>query len=98
MNILVTGAEGQLGKELRKTLEISHPGLTTYTDVDDLDITDAKAVEDFIASHEFTHIINCAGYTAVAELELTVPVRFLGVAFPSAQMTLHTEAKYIPLF
>ncbi len=39
-----------------------------------------------------------AGYTAVAELELTVPVRFLGIAFPAAQMTLHTEAKYIPLF
>ncbi len=39
-----------------------------------------------------------AGYTAVAELELTVPVRFVGVAFPAAQMTLHTEAKYIPLF
>lgn len=39
-----------------------------------------------------------AGYTAVAKLELTVPVRFLGIAFPAAQMTLHTEAKYIPLF
>ena len=69
MNILVTGAEGQLGKELRKTLEISIPGITTYTDVADLDITDAKAVEDFIASHEFTHIINCAGYTAVDKAE-----------------------------
>ena len=39
-----------------------------------------------------------AGYTAVAELELTVPVRFMGVDFPAAEMTLHTEAKYIPLF
>lgn len=39
-----------------------------------------------------------AGYTAVAELKLEVPVRFLGVAFPAARMTLHTEAKYIPLF
>ena len=39
-----------------------------------------------------------AGYTAVAELELTVPIRFLGIAFPPAQLTLHTEAKYIPLF
>lgn len=39
-----------------------------------------------------------AGYTAVTELVLTVPIRFLGIAFPAAQMTLHTEAKYIPLF
>lgn len=39
-----------------------------------------------------------SGYTAVAELELTIPVYFLGTAFPAAQMTIHTEAKYIPLF
>lgn len=39
-----------------------------------------------------------SGYTAVVELELTIPVYFLGTTFPAAQMTIHTEAKYIPLF
>ena len=38
------------------------------------------------------------GYTAVVEIRLEVPVRFLGNLLPSASMTLHTEAKYVPLF
>ena len=38
------------------------------------------------------------GYTASVEIRLEVPVRFLGNLLPSASMTLHTEAKYIPLF
>ena len=38
------------------------------------------------------------GYTAVVEIHLEVPVRFLGNLLPSADMTLHTEANYIPLF
>lgn len=38
------------------------------------------------------------GYTAIAELHLEVPVRFLGRLFPTAQMTLHVEGKYVPLF
>ena len=38
------------------------------------------------------------GYTAAVEIHLEVPVRFLGNLLPSASMTLHTEAKYVPLF
>ena len=38
------------------------------------------------------------GYTATVEIHLEVPVRFLGNLLPSASMTLHTEAKYVPLF
>ena len=38
------------------------------------------------------------GYTAIAELHLEVPIRFLGNLLPSAEMTLHVEAKYVPLF
>jgi hypothetical protein len=38
------------------------------------------------------------GYTALVEIRLEVPVRFLGSLLPSASMTLHTEAKYVPLF
>lgn len=38
------------------------------------------------------------GYTAIAEVWLEVPVRFLGNLLPSAGMTLHVEAKYVPLF
>lgn len=38
------------------------------------------------------------GFTALVEIHLEVPVRFLGNLLPSASMTLHTEAKYVPVF
>lgn len=69
MKILVTGSNGQLGRELRGILEQTHPGITSYTDVADLDITDAAAVQDYVSSNEFSHIINCAAYTAVDKAE-----------------------------
>jgi hypothetical protein len=38
------------------------------------------------------------GYTAAVEIRLEVPVRFLGNLLPAAEMMLHTEAKYVPVF
>jgi len=69
MKILVTGANGQLGHELREVLETVHPGITTYVDCDELDITDRTAVEQFLGSGDYSHIINCAAYTAVDRAE-----------------------------
>ncbi len=69
MKILVTGANGQLGRELRSVLESRLPGVTTYTDINELDITNAKDVDEFMAGSEFTHIVNCAAYTAVDKAE-----------------------------
>lgn len=69
MKILVTGASGQLGMELRTELEKSFPSCAVYTDHDTLDITDAKAVEAFVTNNEITHIVNCAAYTAVDKAE-----------------------------
>ena len=48
MKILVTGANGQLGKELQAILEKESPGVALYTDVDTLDITDAQSIETFV--------------------------------------------------
>ena len=45
------------------------PGITDYTDIDSLDLTDAKAVAQRVAEGEYTHIINCAAYTAVDRAE-----------------------------
>lgn len=69
MKLLVTGALGQLGNEMRNILERKMPGLTTYTDIAELDLTDDNAVEKFVSAGEFTHIINCAAYTAVDKAE-----------------------------
>ena len=38
------------------------------------------------------------GYPAAVEIRLEVPVRFLGNLLPAAEMMLHTEAKYVPVF
>ncbi len=67
--ILITGAYGQLGSEV-KDISQSFPTATfTYTDRDDLDITDVDAVVRFIAEGKFTTLINCAAYTAVDKAE-----------------------------
>ncbi|MDO4318938.1 MAG: dTDP-4-dehydrorhamnose reductase [Bacteroidales bacterium] len=69
MKILVTGCRGQLGRELYDVLETRHPGLTTYIDIDDLDLTDRDAVENYLRRGEFSHVVNCAAYTAVDRAE-----------------------------
>lgn len=69
MKILVTGANGQLGRELRNVLELEIPGKTIYTDIAELDLTDAKRVTDFVKKNDISHIVNCAAYTAVDKAE-----------------------------
>ena len=69
MKILVTGANGQLGNELRGLLEQEMPGVTTYVDIADLDLTDASAVKSYLNKGNFSHLINCAAYTAVDKAE-----------------------------
>ncbi|MCM1483191.1 MAG: dTDP-4-dehydrorhamnose reductase [Muribaculaceae bacterium] len=69
MKILVTGAAGQLGRELHDALEEGLPGVSIYTDIQELDLTDAKAVSDMIEQGDFTHIVNCAAFTAVDQAE-----------------------------
>ncbi len=69
MKVLVTGANGQLGCALRRLLDREMPGEAIYTDKQELDLTDAAAVENFIRDNEVTHIVNCAAYTAVDRAE-----------------------------
>lgn len=69
MKILVTGAAGQLGNELHNVLEQKMPGVTLYTDIKELDLTDAPAVRKFIIDNEISHVVNCAAYTAVDKAE-----------------------------
>lgn len=62
--ILVTGANGQLGMEMR-ILGAVAPNEYIFTDVEELDITDKKAVEDFVCQNNIQIIVNCAAYTNV---------------------------------
>lgn len=69
MNILITGCKGQLGNEIQ-LLEKEHTSHTFFnTDVDELDITDQMAVEQFVAQNAIDGIVNCAAYTAVDKAE-----------------------------
>ncbi|MBO5000435.1 MAG: sugar nucleotide-binding protein, partial [Bacteroidaceae bacterium] len=63
-NILITGANGQLGNEMR-VLSAEHPEYTYFfTDVAELDICDEQAVLDFVKTNDIHVIVNCAAYTA----------------------------------
>ena len=69
MKILVTGAYGQLGSEI-KELELQFPDYDfMFTDVDSLDITSEIAVETFFNNNKPDFVINCAAYTAVDKAE-----------------------------
>ncbi len=67
-NILVTGANGQVGSELQ-SLSGAYEDNFYFTDRDSLDITDKEAVERFIAENAIDTIINAAAYTAVDNAE-----------------------------
>lgn len=76
MKILVTGASGQLGNELRRLLETGQAEIgaipteytdaeVVYTDTPQLDITDRNAVERFVKEGDFDLVVNCAAMTNV---------------------------------
>lgn len=68
MNILVTGANGQLGNEMRIVSRNSQDHYI-FTDVAELDITNAMAVEKMVNDNDIKAIINCAAYTNVDKAE-----------------------------
>ncbi|SMO87827.1 dTDP-4-dehydrorhamnose reductase [Saccharicrinis carchari] len=68
MNILVTGANGQLGSELRALSDQSSHSFI-FTDVNELDILNADAIQEFVKNNPIDVIINCAAYTAVDKAE-----------------------------
>lgn len=68
MNILVTGANGQLGNEMRRVAAESSDNYT-FTDVAELDITDIDAVCAKVKETKADVIVNCAAYTNVDKAE-----------------------------
>lgn len=110
MNILVTGANGQLGNCLRNAAEGSNDNYI-FTDIADddrtqrLDITDAAAVKNMVKDNDVKVIVNCAAYTNVdkaeddadfAELLNATAVRNLAEALKANDGTLiHVSTDYV---
>ncbi|KAA6339511.1 dTDP-4-dehydrorhamnose reductase [termite gut metagenome] len=69
MNILITGAKGQLGNELRALAKEYNDYTCFFTDIEELDICDEQAVEAYVADRQIDVIVNCAAYTAVDNAE-----------------------------
>ena len=68
-NILITGANGQLGNEMR-VLSAEYPEYSYFfTDVEELNICNEQAVMDYVEDHQIHVIVNCAAYTAVDKAE-----------------------------
>ena len=71
-NILITGANGQLGNEMR-VLSAEYPEYAYFfTDVDELDICNEQAVMEFVQANNIHVMVNCAAYTAVDKAEENV--------------------------
>lgn len=69
MNILVTGCNGQLGKEFQKISNIHTEHNWIFTDINELDICDKHSVNTFFTEKTLDVCINCAAYTAVDKAE-----------------------------
>ena len=90
MNILVTGANGQLGNEMRR-VSLQSSDCYIFTDVAELDITNLEAVRSMVAEQKVEVIVNCAAYTAVDKAEEDETMAYLLNA--TAVANLATAAK-----
>jgi len=105
MNLLVTGANGQLGNELRKLSTNIPTYRFLFTDIAELDITNPDAVNDFFETNRINTVINCAAYTAVDKAESdesaatlinATAVGYLAKACNKADATLiHVSTDYV---
>lgn len=104
-NILITGANGQLGSELKSLTKNTAQEHFFYTDVQELDITDHPAVLQFIENNSIDTIINCAAYTAVDKAESAFEIsaalnhlaveNFAKIAKEKALKFIHISTDYV---
>lgn len=73
MRVLVTGVKGQLGYDVVNELKKRNIE-TVGVDIDEMDITDAKSVDDVITGANVDAVIHCAAYTAVDAAEDNIEV------------------------
>lgn len=81
--LLITGANGQLGSEIRNLAMSDNINSYIFTDIEELDITDLDAVCNYVQTQKPDYIINCAAYTAVdkaeEDIDLCTKINYLAV-------------------
>ena len=103
--ILVTGANGQLGNEIRQ-LSINYPSFRfLFASRDNLSIDNVAAVRDFFENNQLDYCINCAAYTAVDKAETEKEKAFLinaeaagvlaSVCHKHRAKLIHTSTDYV---
>jgi len=81
--VLVTGANGQLGKSISKLVKLNQNYDFTFATRDEFDLCDLVSMEAYFEDKNFDVVVNCAAYTAVdaaeSEVELANLVNHLAV-------------------
>jgi len=104
MNILITGANGQLGNEMRQ-MSLSSNHNYIFTDAPELDITHFEAIRKVLTDQHVQVIVNCAAYTnvdkaeddfATANILNNTAVGYLAIAAKETNATLiHISTDYV---
>ena len=104
MNILVTGANGQLGSEMQRLGAVS-PNNYIFTDAAELDVTDAGAVRRAAEQTRAEAIVNCAAYTdveraeeneaAADRLNRLAPANLAAAAAATGATLIHISTDYV---
>jgi dTDP-4-dehydrorhamnose reductase len=96
--ILITGAKGQLGNELKVTSKNFYGYEYIFTDIDTLDLTNKEQVSEFIKLSRPDWIVNCAAYNLVdkAESETDMAMLINGTAVNNiTEVIKGSECKFI---
>ena len=96
MRILITGAQGQVGKELvsianQRGFDVIAAGQT------ELDITQLKKIESYVEVHQPDIVINAAAYTAVNKAEEEQDITYAINRDGTANLAAVSKEKNIPL-
>ena len=105
MTVLITGANGQLGNEMRVVAKQYTEVDFVFTDVEELNICNADEVDSFVKNLLPDYIVNCAAYTAVDKAETDIDlcraincdaVKNLGIAAQKYQAkVIHVSTDYV---
>lgn len=104
-NILITGADGQLGSELRDLMEKKSDFRCFFTDFKELDITDQGAVSTYVSDNSITKIINCAAFNnvdaaetdtdAAIRLNVNGPMNLANAAAANGAYLIHVSTDFV---